>query len=211
MFLVIGTFDWIGYHLTQVLLDKGEQVIGLDKIETEKQENLQMFIGRNSSFQHVKSKQELENHKKYDEIKTVINVDNRSLDSKGLQTKRCFKLVNQALDDDVSGYTQVEIPLLYGEWMNRTEDGIEFNGNYIEFESEIFRNQAIYIEDFVYSFVQILNQDLGHIVKCKSLTKDVRDENDSENTIYIPEKELMKDRLEKCNKHYQQFSFLYDN
>lgn len=53
--VVMGAFQFVGFHLAKYLLDHGEEVIGVDWVETSKELVIdkELEIGRNSNFSYI--------------------------------------------------------------------------------------------------------------------------------------------------------------
>ncbi|MYL70263.1 hypothetical protein GLW00_05345 [Halobacillus litoralis] len=140
MVTVNPCFHWIGYHLTSNLLQEGIEVIGIDPIEDPKSDLLYMYVGRNSNFQHFFQRSDKENHIQQSNDEWEVDlVDNGLLLRHG---------------DKESEW--IEIPLLYGEWMDIGKTGIKEKGEFVQW---IMEHKATYVGDFIEAFLgMFLNQ-----------------------------------------------------
>ncbi|MRH43375.1 hypothetical protein GH741_11865 [Aquibacillus halophilus] len=212
MYVVSNCFNWIGFHFLQKILNNSEEVVGLDQISTDKEENLYLSVGRNSLFTHVTSKRDLKkeiNSKQVDVVFDLMDSDELLADEE-FHADNWVQFKNEIAKDNTNNLIHVELPLLYGEWMPRDNNGIFHTRNYIKFDSETFENEAIYIDDFVDAMWQILSsRKKPEKIKFKSLRKEGRDEKDPAQVLYIREKERMETRLLNLNNHFEQFSKFY--
>lgn len=120
--LVAPCFHWIGFHLVEELLNEGEEVVGMQKINTEKEENLALFLGRNSSFIHT---DEIDNFEGVP-FSSILTTDKYALTETltTLEAKNYFYLTRGSETGSVKkDWTVINRPLLFGEWMDREEEG----------------------------------------------------------------------------------------
>ncbi|WP_112180137.1 MULTISPECIES: hypothetical protein [Paraliobacillus] len=154
MYIIIGCFNWIGYHLTDALLVNGEKVVGVDHLGNPKKEELALNIGRNANFT-LYEKIDASNLKELDP-KAIFVFDAR-VDSNCTYSfdGRCFICTNEGVAKN--NIIEITPPLLYGEWMERTATGYYQDHTFIKFNSDLFNDKAIYIKDFVYAMVQLID------------------------------------------------------
>ncbi|WP_186576644.1 NAD(P)-dependent oxidoreductase [Aquibacillus kalidii] len=209
MFLIVGCYDWVGYHITNKLLEQGQEVIGIDTMDSDKKENLAMFVGRNGLFSHYDSAQAVIKDKKHKEgFKAIIFIKPEDISdieeiSYFSQVSLCLRSKNENMDECV---TFVDIPLLYGEWMPRDNEGIFHGEEYVRFDSDQFKKEATYIEDFVNAFIKFAEEsespDYAMFASDKS-------EKEDENITIVRETKSQGERLQELDEHYEKFHFLY--
>ncbi|WP_082234659.1 hypothetical protein [Halobacillus massiliensis] len=135
--VLYNCFDWIGYHFARQLLHRGHEVIGVDEIDSEKKEELYLYVGRNSHFQYFTSAEQRLNH--CHECEEEVHV---LIDRSGVEVKQKDRSIETA-----------EIPALYGEWMEINCEEIE---TIDDLQFWIIQHQAVYIEDFVEDMISII-------------------------------------------------------
>ncbi|MDC3417217.1 hypothetical protein [Aquibacillus salsiterrae] len=213
MYVVSGSFHWIGFHIVQYLLATGQEVIGLDIIDTDKKDNLSMFVGRNSSFTHVEHSDDLlHNSKQSDYIVFEVAEDKERFSLPELGNKKVYNFCTTRKENEVLDDTcYVKLPLLYGEWIPRDYDGIFFQDEYIRFDSTRFQREAVYISDFIESLLQVIatsDRVLGTnllIIK----RKNEREEYKEKGTIVVDESKPMEKRLAELDDHYELYKDFY--
>ncbi|MGP4077219.1 hypothetical protein [Halobacillus sp. K22] len=129
-------FHWIGYHMSTCFLQEGKQVIGIDRMDASLSEHLYMYVGRNSNFQHFYSKDDKEKHSQPTDDELLIEYADQYLSVEKKQEGRSF--------------VQVELPQLYGEWMDLSHKGIEQEEELFEW---VRQSNAVYISDFLSEFI----------------------------------------------------------
>src|SRR5690606_19650653 len=101
-----------------------------------------MFFGRNSSFQWFEDS--------YDEkVSTALIIGNR-ISSIPINADRIIQIVLKQTKKIPDAVT-INAPLLFGEWMEMTNEGVTDGNRIIPFQSDEFLQDAIYIEDFILS------------------------------------------------------------
>lgn len=207
MFLVLGCYDWIGFHLTNRLLEEGYEVTGMDLINSDKKENLAMFIGRNSYFTFLDQMDDIK--ESTSSIDAVIQLSKECKGKTDLidTVQGNFYVLSSggaSLDEKAIGVT---LPVLYGEWCPRDQYGFFHYGTYIRFDSDTFKKEAVYIEDFIEALLQIINaSNVPSSIMYTSIEDDSRKE---ENFQFIRPALSQKERLNKINQHYERFSTFY--
>ncbi|MFZ0369755.1 MAG: hypothetical protein WAM07_09140 [Halobacillus sp.] len=129
-------FHWIGYHMSTGFLQEGRQVIGIDRMDASLSEHLYMYVGRNSNFQHFYSKEDKERHTQPTDDELFIEYADQYL------------IVERKHEDRI--FVQVELPHLYGEWMDVSRKGIEQEEELLEW---VRASKAVYISDFLNEFI----------------------------------------------------------
>ncbi|RDW19960.1 hypothetical protein [Oceanobacillus chungangensis] len=194
--LVINCNHWIGYHIVNTLLQHDYLVDGIES-DTELDE-LSMFFGRNSSFSFYN----IEDRKRYD---TCICVgEHGHLET--IDAERVF-IINPGKMNDWMDYdtaTMIFAAHLYGEWMPMTEKGFYDNQEFIAFQSNDFKENAIYIEDFANGLIQwIQSSNLSSNLEVKSERNNGKVNKENQNSIYIRSSLPLEKRMTALQKHYQ--------
>ncbi|MCA0969601.1 hypothetical protein LCM20_03215 [Halobacillus litoralis] len=136
------SFHWIGYHLTANLLQEGVSVIGIDSLTSERSEQLYMFVGRNSNFQHFYNQEDKEQHIHIedDEISIVYEQNELFIEQSGALL------------------AHLTLPIVYGEWMDLPDHEISNEDELYEWVRE---REAVYIGDYVKkAFPQVVSKHL---------------------------------------------------
>ncbi|SET14986.1 hypothetical protein SAMN05216389_10655 [Oceanobacillus limi] len=202
-FLVVNCFHWIGYHLVNYLLDNGNKVDGLDKLDTTKKDNLSMFIGRNSQFTFVEE-QALANYE------TAIVIGDTSLIS-NISASRILLIGDSNYHSSSNNIVQINTPILIGEWMPMTEDGCYYKDQFISFESNRFLTEAVYIEDFLTAMLQwVESSNLPSQIDVFARKKTNKESLKLENCLYIRDNVSIEDRLNKLKEHFRRYNKLYE-
>ncbi|WP_042149029.1 hypothetical protein [Paucisalibacillus sp. EB02] len=201
--LIQNCFHWIGYHYVNFLLEKGIVVKGVDKIDTEKKENLYMFIGRNSSF-------ELMDSPKNNKAKIAIVIGDCNSAAPCIDAERIFQLDVNGLKNKIDNATIIKAPLLFGEWMDMTEEGLVTGEKIIRFDSVKFQSESVYIGDFVKATYPVLklppnSSNITVFSKKIFLNESVK----LENSIYIRDNVPIEDRMKKVLTHYRRYKKFY--
>ncbi|SHG23048.1 hypothetical protein [Ornithinibacillus halophilus] len=199
--LIVNCFHWIGFHLVDHLLEEGYEVCGMDDLGSEKKENLSMFFGRNDSFKLISEKEE-------SEFDTVIVVDD--VFPATISSKKTIEIGFNSIEGREGQIIQVTVPILFGEWMPMSEEGIIYNDRLIPFESEEFLTEAIYINDFIQVFSQLIKASnlSNNIMVCSQKCRDSKDVS-LENSIYIRDNVPIEEKVEEVKRHYQRYKDFY--
>lgn len=137
--VLFNCFHWVGYHLTRQLLHNGHEVVGVDLIDDTKKEQLYMYVGRNSHFQHFNTIEERFNHSHHskDEPKFLISDE----------------AIKVEYEDYSSDDILINFPPLFGEFMDMEEKEID---TVDDLKIWILNNGAVYIEDFLEAIIHHL-------------------------------------------------------
>jgi len=192
--LIMNYNHWIGYHLVTTLLDEDCPVDGM--VDKEKCD-LSMFFGRNSLFSFVEKDQ----LKLYDTC--FVIGENQYKDT--TLAKRTFIINPKAPVESNDGEViEIQSPLLFGEWMPMDENGIYRDKEYISFQSERFKTEAIYIKHFIDGLLQLMKiTDLPKTVTLYSKNHRTREERFG-NIIYIRANDNL-DKVKDLITHYKKF------
>lgn len=204
--LVVNCFHWIGFHVVDGLLEKGEEVDGIDLSPPDEMEHLSLFFGRNSLFQQV----DLTNRKEYETA--IIIGDYDGLDQ--VNSKR-YIIINgkKGIEKGNRSFiTNIHVRLLFGEWMPMDQRGVYVNGQHITFDSNLFLTQAVYITDFVQGLLNWMTiPSLPRSLNIKS-RQDKRDTNEKlENTIFLKDNTPIEEKIQIVKTHYKRFKDVYPN
>lgn len=197
--LIMNYTDWIGFHFAEAFLDEGYMVYGIKGKDGS--ENLEDFLARNSNF-HVERNLE----KRTDQLVICPG------DSEGLvrQDAEQLILINSPNIGHGNGILSIKSPFLYGEWMPMDEEGIYVNGEKIAFSSEIFKNEAIYIGDFITLFLQWLRKTTNLEDIRMKLGKNTDNQAIKlEKNFFVDENVTIGDKVEKVIRHYKKYQSLY--
>lgn len=197
--LIMNYNDWIGFHLVEAFLNEGYTVHGVKGKDSN--ENLEDFLARNSNF-HVQRKLE---KKSYPLV--ICPGANEELVKQDAEQLILINSTHIKQDNEV---LLINIPLLYGEWMPMDEEGFYVDGKKIEFTSEIFKNEAIYVGDFIKLFLQWIRKttDLEEIRMKLGKNKD-NQAIKLEKTFFVDENVPIGDELEKVIRHYKRYQHFY--
>lgn len=189
--LVVNCGHWIGYHIVDDLLESDFQVDGISI--SPNTEDLLMFFERNSSFTLTEDPEE----KQYD---TSIIVGNHG-EEYNINAKRIFGIQHKS--DKLSKFVSIHTPFLFGEWMPMDENGCYRNKEYISFESDWFKENAIYIKDFTKVLIQL--------VETTTVPRniDLKHGKSSGMGIYVTKQENIENKIEQVRKHYKLYRHLY--
>lgn len=194
--LVVNCLDWIGFHLVNQLLEKGYKVDGLHTLVSKKREHLSMFLGRNSSFLLMKSIEMIE----YD----VCFIIGAYEEIEEIKSKHLIHMKHEPIDQIGTGTRlEIQMPLLFGEWMPMNNGGMYDNGTYIPFESKDFLSEVVYINDFTKNLLQWITA-----IRDQSNTKEIA-KISFENMPSPQEYTYIKNKLQIVLTHYEQFKDYY--
>lgn len=197
---VTNCMDWIGFHLINRLTESDYQVEGISDLSTKKEEEMSFMLGRNSQFSLYQHESELKD-KEYTHI--IL------LNSKKPDSVKAIKTYNLGKNLDNPDVINIVVPLLFGEWMPMDEKGIYSDKTYIQFDSDRFQDEAIYIDDFVDCFMQWLPvKDLPRRISL-SRNRNLENKKDSlENQLYIRENRPIDRQVVQVIEHYKKIKDL---
>ncbi|MCP3026692.1 hypothetical protein [Halobacillus sp. A5] len=127
--VIFNCFHWMGYHCARQLLHSGHEVVGVGEINTRKKEQLYMYVGRNSHFQHFNTIEERNNHSHYTKDEPWITIDE--------------KIITLHSSDDREW--RLNAPALFGEWMDMNDKEIE---TIDDLKLWILESGALYVGDY---------------------------------------------------------------
>ncbi|GIO25743.1 hypothetical protein [Ornithinibacillus bavariensis] len=201
--LVYNCFHWIGFHYVNFLLEQGVEVVGMDNIDTDKKENLAMFLGRNSLFHLMNPQSSLT-------IPIAIIIGNNPLPNH-ITVDKVIRITNniQSLREQENTVT-ISTPILYGEWMDMTEEGVILDNRTVPFNSEEFRSTAIHVKEFIQATLPLLEKTSSQaMIKVFSRNVFLDDAVKLENSLYIRDNIPIEKRMKKIFEHYERYKDLY--
>jgi hypothetical protein len=125
--------------------------------------------------------------------------------------------VDRIIQIDINGLNKklenamiIKAPLLYGEWMDMTEEGLIIDKKVTRFDSEQFQSESVYIGDFVKATYPVLktlpnSSNIGVVSKKIFLNESVK----LENSIYIRDNIPIEENMKKIMAHYRRFKDFY--
>lgn len=196
MYLIIGCFNWIGYHLMDKLLVNGNKVVGVDQLNHTKKEQMALTVGRNANFSYYETTDQVNQNEQFEKFRTVFVFD-------ALRT--FYFIPNQNNDNKIL----VDYPLLYGEWMEQSETGFYFDDVFISFKSTFFYERAVYIDDFILTIMQVIDASIFPeritFYAAQQAKKQTLQQNEMAILTSLPHER----RLEYLKEHYQKYSKFY--
>lgn len=202
--VVVGCYEWIGYHLINGYLDDGEEIIGIDTIDTSKKETLSMFFGRNAAFSYYKTMEEWmdqykdlpssiyminENYQEEFEsiFEKVSNVDVIFLTKENRQVKLAEK----------DNCFTIQLPFLYGPWMPPIKNW-----------DNTLPEDALYITDFVDWLKQT---DFTQVPDPVQLVpkQEIQERENQEGIVHLTKQVTDEKGVSLLNKHMKQFPQYY--
>lgn len=195
-FLVSQCYSWEGYHLIQALLEDGHEVSGLHgQPLTDRETHLSMYIGRHAMFHEGVQDKDYKAH-----VNFFGTVDEREENQSRVD-------ISYMEDNTSELEKQILIPILYGEWMPRDEEAVQWNNKRILFDDEYFQRNALPIKPVMQTISKLLARD-GSIDNYRFYSKEVCPEQEDRAAIALTRN--VKDDLSVLHKHYAQFRFFYE-
>src|SRR5690625_2567625 len=191
-------FDWVGFHLTNYLLEKGMRVDGLDQIDTKKKEHLSMYIGRNDRFTLLE-----ERNNEEDDYDLTIKITEQMKNNRN----NTFVSISRRKDSMKTNRSVIDVPKLIGEWMPIDL----FNDKEKILKSEQFLKNAIHIEDFLAVVYQWIKMDslMPKTINLISSKDEIRMSIILEHSVYLRDNRSKEKDMDKILSHYEQYKFLY--
>lgn len=202
-FFVSGCFHWIGYHIVNHLLEHSYPVATDERPLTDNEEHLAMMIGRNDLFSPLSDDRSANN-----DTHVILSKENGA-PIQNMDAVKTFKL-SRKQEQGRKGIIVVQLPLLFGEWMPMNEDGVYVDERFIPFTSEIFQNKAVYIKDFIASFMLCLES--SHMPKklaIKPKTEMTSEKENDRQVIYLRKRKPIDDQIKTVVAHYRRFKQFY--
>lgn len=196
---VVNCFHWIGYHLTNHLLEQGDEVHGVDKIDTDKKELFSLFVGRNNRFT-------LCNKNKNQQKNDVTIEINSQLSHQQNATVIILKKMRRT--NSHAETSSIKVSIVIGEWMPKDE--IERLTNNLQ--TDAFLNKAIRIKDLLAVCYQWLKKETFMPQTIQLLPRennDIPNASFLENDVYLRDNTSIQNYAKEVLKHYNQYKDLY--
>lgn len=194
--VVVNCFHWIGFHFTEMLIEQGEEVIGVQGSKHEKSDFLSMFVSRNSLFTHKNDMPE--------KAEKVIVIGYTNKIPKSDTIIQCLTGDNTK-NVNKESHLCIEIPLLYGEWMPMDKSGIYVDNKHILFTSRQFKEKAVYVKDFIKNCLDSLDGNMKDTKESLSKNQEFILEN---NPCFRDNRNKNK-KVEKLQEHYLRYASFY--
>ncbi|CQR46992.1 hypothetical protein BN1058_01281 [Paraliobacillus sp. PM-2] len=210
MYVIAGAFHWIGYHMIDYLLARGEEVIGIDTLDSNKKDHLLMSVGRNANFSFYEDIKEIPTKKmSYTQTNLILIDHTIRLYDYLLDNMECYSIhTTPPISTKSEAITYIQVPMLYGNWMSRNDNGLFWNKEIIPFYSQLFRSEAIFVDDFVHVLMQIIKSGLKPAVIQIQRANKKRASKDR-SIIYIVKNREREEELEQLDDHFRQNRELY--
>lgn len=196
---IVNCFHWIGYHLTNHLLEQGLEVHGIDEIDTDKKELFSQFVGRNDRF--------MLDDKNINAQRNDVTIEiNSQLSHQQKETIIILKKKRRTNSHAES--SSIKVPIVIGEWMPK--DDIEKLAD--GFQTDAFLNKAIRIEDLLVVCYQWLNKETLMPQAFQLLPRksnEISHESFKENDVYLRDNTSIQNYAKEVLKHYNQYKDLY--
>lgn len=192
--LVLNVTNWIGYHITEELLNAGHEVIG-----TRGEDGSEYFIdffARNSNFHLIERPER-------GPYALVICIEDATI-ADDMEYDRLF-LINH--DEERKNAIFIEAPYLFGEWMPMTEEGLERKGEIVAFSSDTLFDEGIYIGDFLEFFITFMEKEPE--VENIRLWPARNQGKKLEKSFLVDENIPIQEKLQQVISHYKRFKDLY--
>ncbi|MFB1050074.1 hypothetical protein [Paraliobacillus sp. JSM ZJ581] len=209
MYVVVNAFHWIGYHIIEHLLSKGEKVVGVDTLDSDLKTHLLLSVGRNANFTFREDIEDVLEEVIHQEQTNVLLIDH-SYQTCDYLVKNfpCYFIHTKEITKKSESMTYIHAPMIYGEWMPRDKSWFYWNDKTILLGSELFHEKGVSIQIFVLVVMLIMKARLKPTsIQLESADKETMNCNKS--IIYIIEKRNMDHKLEKLEEHFQQYHELY--
>ncbi|QHE51446.1 hypothetical protein [Pontibacillus sp. HMF3514] len=193
--MVWGCFQWVGFHLIREWLDDGETVIGIDLVDTEQKETLEMFVGRNANFSRVESVEEALKMDAGEHIDALIVIDDQNnnppfekLTEIPASNYICLNLDGPCRSKHL--WTTIELPHVYGPWMTSDTTSIT--------------EKSVYITDITQALKSIVTQPWDG-----GLIKVGMESNEDRNDKCIAPTVSLEKGMKMVNDHQKRFPSYY--
>jgi len=197
---VLNCFDWLGYHIVNRLLESGKEVWGQGLAEEPHQEHLSLFFGRNSSFKLLDETAAPET------AELVIQAG--ACEASCIKSVKHLVVIGDAAP--AAAYekkTRLDAELLIGFWMPMTEKAVSWNGQLVDFSSDFFLQEAVWIDDFCEVLLQIL--DIEYAPETTVIASRESEKSTCRKMIQLIARRSSKELQDKLLNHYRRFSLAY--
>lgn len=200
--VVVNCYHWIGFHFVQMLLARGEEVIGFHDEPSDKNTFLSMFLGRNHSFTHVRNMPE-KAHK-------VIVIGSSDSIPEASITIQCIAHLDKKQRSREDNSVLVYMPIIFGEWMPMNAEGIVVRNELLPFDSDTFINEAIYVKDFINCCLPLLDGAFSPTpLHIKARNMKGNKEIILENEVYFRDNRGKAEMIKKVQQHYVDYTNFY--
>lgn len=197
--LVLNITNWISYHIADRLLNEGYSVEAMKN--NDENEHLIDFFARNSTFELVDEPAD-------GSYPLVICVGPQQTFSKEVEFERIIFLNSSS--STMGNATKIHVPYLFGEWMPMTEETFLHNGKRIIFSDPEFREDGLYIADFLETLVTwIENEPPFSEIYVQPERNRGKPGKKLEKTFFVEENVPIEENLKQVISHYHLFSDLY--
>ncbi len=192
--LVLNVTNWIGYHMTDGLLNAGHEVVGVKGEEGN--EHFIDFFARNSQFHLIERPER-------GSFPLVICIEDADV-ADDVEYDRLY-LINHK--EKRKNAISIEAPCLFGEWMPMTEEDLEQMGENVTFSSEKLLSDGIYIGDFLEFFITFIEKEPE--VENIRLWPARNQGKKLEKSFLVDENIPIQEKLQQVISHYKRFKDLY--
>jgi hypothetical protein len=193
-FLIDNCYSFEGYHLVETLLEEGHEVTGIhSSVLSDKEAHLSMYLGRHALFKEGIQK------KDYAAYVTFFGEGERQVGAQRVD-------LHYHRSDDTNAEVQILLPILYGEWMPRDTDALQWEGKNISFDDAFFRAHALPIQPVMQTVSKLLAGDTRS-KNYRFYAKEVCPEQEDRTVIAFTRN--LKDDLTALHQHYAKFSQFY--
>ena len=195
--LVINITNWIGYHITNRLLEEGYEVKGL--MTEEAGGHLLHFFKRNSNFQLLENPGD-------EFYETVICVGR--FPEYPVEIGRLILINSRKAPPGITDTLTIQSPYLFGEWMPMNADGYYEKERWLAFNSTDFKENGLYIDDFLQPLISWLKQNPStDDIQIRSARAKKREK--LEKFFFVKENKPIEDNVQQVLSHYERFKDLY--
>jgi hypothetical protein len=194
-FLISNCYSFEGYHLVETLLEEGHEVSGIhSSVLSDKEAHLSMYLGRHALFNEGVQEKDYAAHV------TFFGEGEEQVGSHR-RVHLHYGTANAA-DAEV----QILLPILYGEWMPRDKEALQWEGKTIPFTDPFFRTHALPIQPVMQTVGKLLTGDT-RANNYRFYAKDVCPEQEDRTVIAFTRN--LQDDLTALHQHYAKFSHFY--
>jgi len=193
--MVWGCFQWIGFQLIREWLDDGETVIGIDLVNTEQKETLEMFVGRNANFTRVESVEEALNMDAGEQIDALIALEDQHHNPPfekliDIPASNYFCVSVDGPCRSKHSWTTIDLPHVYGPWMTSDTTSIT--------------EKSVYVTDITQALKSVVTKPWD-----KDLIKFGMESHEERNDMCITPKVSLEKGMKMLKDHQKRFPSYY--
>lgn len=193
--MVWGCFQWIGFHLLKDWLDEGQTVIGIDSVNTEQKETLEMFVGRNANFTRYETIEECLTSDAGKRVESVIVFEDENYDPPfekliDIPASAHIRVNVKEQSCALNSWVTIELPHVYGPWMTNDKNSVT--------------DESIYITDVIPTIKAMIEQNWN-----TDLIKVGMETDDGRNNTSIIAKVSMEEGMKLLRDHQKRFPAYY--